>query len=67
MRVADTAPLCGRNASNALAGHVTLEVESVDRFYRNIYQLTLQPPGGTARFALEVRGCPVPCSALIGP
>ena len=56
-----------RNAADALAGHVTLEVESIDRLYLNVYQPTLQTPGGAFRFFREVRGCPVPSSALMAP
>ena len=58
------------NAADALAGHVTLKVESIDRLYLNVYQPTLQTPGGAFRFFREVRGGPggpVPPSALMAP
>ena len=56
-----------RNAADALTGHVTLEVESIDRLYLNLYQPTLQTPGGAFNFLREVRVCPVPSAALMAP
>lgn len=56
-----------RTATEALADHLTLEVESIDRLYLNVYQSTLQASAGSARFFREVRGMPVPSSALMVP
>lgn len=56
-----------RTAADALSGHVTLEVESIDRLYLNVYQPTLQTPGGASYFFRAIRGCPVPSSALMAP
>ena len=56
-----------RTAAEALADHVTLEVESIDRLYLNVYQPKLQTAAGAAHFFRKVRNMPVPSSALMAP
>lgn len=56
-----------RTAAEALADHVTLEVESIDRLYLNVYQPKLQTAAGAAHFFRKVRHMPVPSSALMAP
>ena len=56
-----------RSAGAVLENHVTLELECLDRLYLNAYVPMLQTGGGTAWFFREVRGNPVPSSALMGP
>ncbi len=45
----------------------TLELECIDRLYLNVYVPLLQSPAGAAHFFREVRGHPVPSSALMAP
>ena len=47
-----------QSVATILKDHVTLEVESFDRLYLNVYVPTLQrvPGGQEGAFALEVRG-----------
>jgi hypothetical protein len=47
--------------------HVTLEVESIDRMYLNVYQPNLQHAGGVVTFFRYHRGQPVVSSALMQP
>ena len=56
-----------RNAAEALAEHTTLELECVDRMYLNVYVPALQTGAGAAHFFKQVRGNPVPSSALMAP
>ena len=56
-----------RSAGAVLANHVTLELECLDRLYLNAWVPMLQTGGGTAWFFREVRGNPVPSSALMAP
>ena len=56
-----------RSAGDVLENHVTLELECLDRLYLNAYVPMLQTGGGTAWFFREVRGNPVPSSALMAP
>ncbi len=56
-----------RSAGEVLAKHTTLELECIDRMYLNVYVALLQTPAGTAWFFREVRGNPVPSSALMAP
>ena len=56
-----------RSAGEALAEHATLELECIDRMYLNVYVPLLQTAAGTAWFFREVRGNPVPSSALMAP
>jgi hypothetical protein len=50
-----------------LHDHVTLEVESIDRMYLNVYVPALQTEWGAYRFLRHHRGFPVPSSALMAP
>ena len=54
-----------RNAGEVLAEHATRELECIDRMYLNVYVPMLQSGAGTAHFFREVRGNPVPSSALM--
>ena len=56
-----------RSAGEVLAEHTTLELECIDRMYLNVYVPLLQTAAGTAWFFREVRGNPVPSSALMAP
>lgn len=55
-----------QSVSDVLRHHVTLEVESIDRMYLNVYQAKLQTPAQAAAFFKYHRGRPVPSSALMG-
>ncbi len=50
-----------------LGEHVTLEVESIDRLYLNVYVPKLQRVGGVVGFFREVRGATFASSALMEP
>jgi hypothetical protein len=54
------------NINELLEGHVTLEVECVDRLYLNGYVPSLATPGGLIRFLTEQLGKPIPSPALLG-
>jgi hypothetical protein len=56
-----------RSAADVLAGHVTLEVECIDRMYLNVYQPRLQHPEGLVQFLRSHRGYPIASSALLEP
>ena len=56
-----------RSAGEVLAEHTTLELECIDRMYLNVYVPMLQSGAGTAYFFREIRGNPVPSSALMAP
>ena len=56
-----------RSAGEVLAEHTTLELECIDRMYLNVYVPMLQSGSGTAYFLRQVRGNPVPSSALMAP
>jgi hypothetical protein len=45
-----------RTVSKILGGNVTLELESVDRLYLNLYVPILQRPDGAAYFWIHHRG-----------
>ena len=47
--------------------HVTLELESIDRLYLNIFVPQLQREGGVAAFFRVHRGHPFASSALMDP
>lgn len=49
-----------------LDGHVTLEVESVDRLYLNGYVPSLSTPGGLTTFMREHLDKPIPSPAVLG-
>ena len=53
--------------SEILTHHVTLEVESIDRMYLNLYVPALQSDYGVYRFLRYHRGFPVPSSAVMKP
>jgi hypothetical protein len=50
-----------------LKDHVTLEVESIDRLYLNLYVPHLQSEGGVVGFFRRHRGMPFASSALMAP
>jgi hypothetical protein len=56
-----------RSAADVLAGHVTLEVECIDRMYLNVYQPKLQHVEGVVQFLRSHRGHPIASSALLEP
>jgi hypothetical protein len=56
-----------RSAADVLAGHVTLEVECIDRMYLNLYVPRLQYESGVVGFFRDHRGCSFASSALMGP
>src|SRR5882724_3718595 len=56
-----------RSVSDVLAQHLTLEVESIDRMYLNIYIPQLQREQGVASFFRFHRGHPFASSALMDP
>lgn len=49
-----------------LDGHVTLEVECVDRLYLNGYVPSLTTPGGLITFMRDHLGKPIPSPAVLG-
>jgi hypothetical protein len=53
--------------SQVLDGHVTLEVECLDRVYLNAYVPNLQVGGQVVRFLTGHLGNPIPSLALFGP
>jgi hypothetical protein len=56
-----------RSAGDVLAGHVTLEIECIDRMYLNVYQPRLQDVEGVVQFLRSHRGYPIASSALLEP
>jgi hypothetical protein len=56
-----------RSAADVLKGHVTLEVEGIDRMYLNVYQPRLQTERGVAAFFRFHRGETFASSALMDP
>jgi len=56
-----------QSVATILREHVTLEVESLDRLYLNVYVPTLQRVPGVLRFFREHRGRPIASSALMAP
>ena len=50
-----------------LREHVTLEVESIDRMYLNVYVPRLQCESGASWFLREQRKCPIASSAAMAP
>ena len=53
--------------SKILREHVTLEVESIDRMYLNVYIPKLQCESGASWFLRQERKYPVPSSAAMAP
>jgi hypothetical protein len=56
-----------RTVAEVLRDHVTLEVESIDRMYLNVYQPRLQCEGQIAAFFRSHRGHTFASSALMDP
>jgi hypothetical protein len=56
-----------RSVSEVLKGHVTLEVEGIDRMYLNVYVPQLQREQGVVNFLRYHRGHPFASSALLAP
>ena len=55
-----------RSVADVIGQHVTLEVESIDRMYLNVYQPKLQSEKQAAWFFRFHRGQPVASSSLMG-
>src|SRR6187549_1741596 len=55
-----------RSVADVIRGHVTLEVEGIDRMYLNVYQPKLQTEKQAACFFRFHRGQPVASSSLMG-
>ncbi len=56
-----------RSVAEILTDRVTLEIESIDRMYLNVYVPQLQYTGGVASFFQAHRGHPFASSALMDP
>ncbi len=56
-----------RTVTEVIRQHVTLEVESIDRLYLNVYQPRLQSGRGVASFLRFHRGHTFASSALMDP
>jgi hypothetical protein len=56
-----------RSVAEVMSRHVTLEVESIDRMYLNVYQPKLQCEGQVAAFFRHHRGHTFASSALMDP
>ncbi len=56
-----------QSVATILKEHVTLEVESFDRLYLNVYVPTLQRVPGVLSFFRDHRGQPIASSALMAP
>jgi hypothetical protein len=56
-----------RTVRDVLDEHTTLEVESIDRMYLNVYVPPLQYDGGVATFFRKHRGQPFASSVLMAP
>src|SRR5215469_18464685 len=54
------------NARDLLEGHITLELESIDRLYLNGYVPQLQYGVGLVGFLCRRRGQPIASPALLG-
>lgn len=55
------------SVAQVLAGHVTLEVESFDRLYLNVYVPRLQRPEGLVGYLRDRHGARLPSTALVAP
>ena len=53
--------------SAILREHVTLEVESLDRVYLNVYVPQVQYDGGVVAFLHQQRAAKIASTALVGP
>src|SRR5215210_3887800 len=56
-----------RSVADVLGGHVTLEVDCIDRMYLNLYQPRLQHDLGVVGFFKFHRGFPFVSSVLMDP
>jgi hypothetical protein len=56
-----------QSVAETLRSHITLEVESIDRMYLNVYVPQLQREGGVVTFFRAHRGYPFASSALMMP
>ncbi len=56
-----------QTVTEVLREHVTLEVESIDRMYLNVYVPQLQHEGGVVAFFRQHRGATFASSALMAP
>jgi hypothetical protein len=56
-----------QTVTEVLREHVTLEVESIDRMYRNVYVPQLQHERGVVKFFRQHRGATFASSALMAP
>jgi hypothetical protein len=56
-----------RTAADVLSGHVTLEIESIDRMYLNLYVPALQRELGVVGFFKHHRGLPFASGAVMQP
>ena len=56
-----------RTAAEVLSDHVTLEIESIDRLYLNLYVPILQDPRGIGYFWIRHRGYDFASTALMAP
>ena len=56
-----------RCAAQVLDEHTTLELECIDRMYLNVYVPVLQTGAGASYFFRQIRGNPMPSSALMAP
>ena len=56
-----------QSVATILRGHVTLEVECLDRLYLNVYVPALQRVPGVLRFFHDHRGEPIASAALMAP
>ena len=56
-----------RTAAEVLDEHTTLELECIDRMYLNVYVPVLQTGAGASYFFRQLRGNPMPSSALMAP
>jgi hypothetical protein len=56
-----------QSAADVLSKHVTLEVESIDRMYLNVYVPQLQAVEGALKFIRIHRGHPVASTAMLEP
>src|SRR5438132_13264514 len=54
------------NVRDLLEGHVTLQLESIDRLYLNGYVARLQYGAGLVEFLCQHRGQPIASPALLG-
>ena len=54
------------NVRDLLEGHITLELESIDRLYLNGYVPQLQHGAGLVQFFCQHRGQPIASPALLG-